>query len=130
MSCEKKLIRELRTELNNAVGYAELCRRHSSQMDLNLDKLSVVHGNMERTISFAHGESFHDEADEIEPAQMEELQGKRILLVDNNELNREILEEVLLDHGMFFEEANNGSKAVAAVKEHEPGCDSQLQQEH
>ena len=117
----KKLIRELRTELNSAVGYAELCQRHSSQMNLYLDKLSVVHGNMERTISFALGESFHDEADEIEPAQMEQLQGKRVLLVDDNELNREILEEVLLDYGLLFEEADNGSKAFAAVKEHEPG---------
>ena len=28
---------------------------------------------------------------------------------------------MLLDHGLLFEEADNGSKAVAAVKEHEPG---------
>ena len=117
----KKSLRELRTELNSAVGYAELCRRHGAQMDSYLDKLSVVHGSMERTISFALGESFHDEADEIEPVQIEQLQGKRVLLVDDNELNREILEEVLLDHGLLFEEADNGSKAVAAVKEHEPG---------
>ena len=117
----KKLIRELRTELNSAVGYAELCRRHSSQLNFYLDKLSAVHGNMERTIAFALGESFHDEADEIEPAQLEQLRGKRILLVDDNKLNREILEEVLLDYGLLFEEADNGSKAVAAVKEHEPG---------
>ena len=117
----KKSLRELRTELNSAVGYAELCRRHGAQMDSYLDKLSVVHGSMERTISFALGESFHDEADEIEPVQIEQLQGKRVLLVDDNELNREILAEVLLDHGLLFEEADNGSKAVAAVKEHEPG---------
>ena len=26
-----------------------------------------------------------------------------------------------MDHGLLFEEADNGSKAVAAVKEHEPG---------
>ena len=117
----KKSLRELRTELNSAVGYAEICRRHRSQVDLYLDKLSVVHGSMERTISFALGESFHDEADEIEPVQIEQLQGKRVLLVDDNELNREILAEVLLDHGLLFEEADNGSKAVAAVKEHEPG---------
>ena len=117
----KKLIRELRTDLHSAVGYAELCRRHGSQMDLYLDKLSIVHGNMERNISFALGEPFHDEADEVEPAQMEELRGKRVLLVDDNELNREILGEALLDHGLLFEEVDNGSKAVAAVKEHEPG---------
>ena len=117
----KKSLRELRTELNSAVGYAELCRRHGAQMDSYLDKLSVVHGNMERTISFALGESFSDESDEINSTQVEESQGKRVLLVDDNELNREILEEVLLNHGLLFEEADNGSKAVAAVKEHEPG---------
>ena len=32
-----------------------------------------------------------------------------------------ILKEVLLDHGLLVEEADNGTKAVAAVKEHEPG---------
>ena len=117
----KKSLRELRTELNSAVGYAEICRRHRSQVDLYLDKLRIVHGSMNRTISFALGESFNEETDEIDAGQIEALQGKRVLLVDDNGLNREILKEVLLDHGLLFEEADNGSKAVAAVKEHEPG---------
>ena len=117
----KKSLKDLRTELNSAVGYAELCRRHGSQMDSYLDKLSVVHENMERTISFALGEPFTDESDGIDPAQIDALQGKRVLLVDDNELNREILEEVLLDHGLLVEEAENGGIAFAAVKEHDPG---------
>lgn len=37
----KKSLKDLRTELNSAVGYAELCRRHSSQMDSYLDILST-----------------------------------------------------------------------------------------
>ena len=117
----KKSLRDLRTELNSAVGYAELCRRHGSQMDSYLNKLSTVHSSMERTISFALGESFNDETDEIDAGQIEALQGKRVLLVDDNDLNREILKEVLLDHGLLFEEAANGSKALSAVQEHEPG---------
>ena len=40
---------------------------------------------MERTISFALGESFTDESDGIDPAQIDALQGKRVLLVDDNE---------------------------------------------
>ena len=117
----KKILRDLRTELNSAVGYAELCRRHGSQIDSYLDKISIVHGNMERNISYALGESFHDEMDEIDDGQIEALQGKRLLLVEDNELNREILEEVLLDRGLLIEEAENGREALSAVQEHEPG---------
>ena len=117
----KKSLRDLRTELNSAVGYAELCRRHGSQMDLYLNNLGIVHGNMERTISFALGESFNDETDVIDDAQIDALQGKRVLLVDDNQLNREILEEVLLDHGLYVEKTNNGKEALSAVKEHDPG---------
>ena len=86
-----------------------------------LNKLSMVHGNMERTISFALGETYEDETEEIREEQIQALQGKRVLLVEDNELNREILEEVLLGHGLLIEEADNGSKALTAVKEHEPG---------
>ena len=41
--------------------------------------------------------------------------------MDDNELNREIMKEVLVDHGLLVEEAENGSEAVAAVKANEPG---------
>lgn len=117
----KKAFRDLRTELNSAVGYAELCRRHGTQTESYLNKLSNVHGNMERTISYALGEPLSDETDEVDPAKIDELRGKRILLVDDNELNREILEEVLTDHGLFVEKARNGNEALSAVAEHDPG---------
>ena len=117
----KKSLRDLRTELNSAVGYAELCRRHGSLAESYLNKLSIVHSNMEKTISFALGEAFDDKTDIVDTAKIDELQGNRLLLVDDNELNREILKEVLLDHGLLIEETDNGSKALTAVKEHEPG---------
>lgn len=117
----KKALRDLRTELHSAVGYAELCRRHSSQTESYLDKLSMVHSNMEKTISFALGESHDEETEEIHEDQIKALQGKRVLLVEDNELNREILEEMLLGYGLLIEKADNGSKALTAVKEHEPG---------
>ena len=117
----KKSLRDLRTELNSAVGYAELCRRHASQTEVYLDKLSIVHGNMERTISFALGDTFVDETVELDAGVIDKLKGKRILLVDDNELNRDILEEVLLYHGLSVEKANDGNEAITAVREHEPG---------
>ncbi len=117
----KKSLRDLRTELNSAVGYAELCRRHGSQSESYLNKLNIVHNNMEKTISFALGEAFDDKIDVVDSSKIDELQGKRILLVDDNELNREMLKGVLLDYGLLVDEADNGSKALTVVKEHEPG---------
>lgn len=47
--------------------------------------------------------------------------GRRVLLVDDNILNREIATEVLDDLGVACEEAGDGAEAVEKVMEHEPG---------
>ena len=108
----KKSLRDLRTELNSAVGYADLGRRHSSQSGEYLEKMQMILTNMELAITYALGETADDE-----PV----LEGMRVLLVDDNELNREIMKEILVDHGLIVEEADNGREAVAAVKVKEPG---------
>lgn len=46
---------------------------------------------------------------------LESLEGKRVLLVDDNQLNREILKEVLTDQGLLVEEADGGSRAVVGM---------------
>ena len=45
------------------------------------------------------------------------LEGKKILLVDDNELNREIAVEILEDSGMVVDMACNGMEAVEMVKQ-------------
>ena len=118
---QKKSLRDLRTELNNAVGYAELGRRDGSKVEEYLEKMQLVLTNMESTIAYALGEPLNNEPAEDEPENIEALAGKRVLLVDDNELNREVLKELLVDHGLMVEEAENGSEAVAAVKANEAG---------
>lgn len=51
----------------------------------------------------------------------EELKGKRILLVEDNDINREIAVTVLQKKGMLVEEAVNGSEAVEKFSENEAG---------
>lgn len=46
--------------------------------------------------------------------------GKRVLLVDDNELNREIAADILGDEGIVVEDADDGTKAVALLKEKGP----------
>ena len=117
----KKSLRDLRTELNSAVGYAELIRRHGSKEEEYLEKLNMVQANMGRTISYALGEGLEDENDLDEYEELEELEGKRVLVVEDNELNRKIMKEILVDHGLIVEEADNGRNAFLSVKNNVPG---------
>lgn len=47
--------------------------------------------------------------------------GKRILLTEDNELNREIAEEILVMHGFTVDTAVNGSEAVEKFRRNPPG---------
>lgn len=65
--------------------------------------------------------------DEIEdvrtkPSRIQKkLSGKRVLLAEDNELNREIVIEILSSEGMSVDEAENGAVAIEMLKEKEPG---------
>lgn len=48
------------------------------------------------------------------------LNGKKLLLVEDNEFNREIAREILVDKGLNIEEAEDGAVAVEKVKAHSP----------
>lgn len=49
------------------------------------------------------------------------LDGKRLLVVEDNELNREIAEELLIESGFIVETAEDGTVAVEKVKAAAPG---------
>ena len=46
---------------------------------------------------------------------------KRVLIVEDNDLNREIFEELLIDTGVRMEEAYNSREAVEQIRNHEEG---------
>lgn len=117
----KKSLRDLRTELNSAVGYTELGGRHGSKAEEYLEKIRGVLTNMEFTIACALGETLDEESGVEDPGNIAMLEGRRVLLVDDNLLNREMMKEILADHGLLVEEAGNGREALEAVKAKEPG---------
>ena len=48
------------------------------------------------------------------------MKGKRVLLVEDNEFNREVAQDFLQDVQIVVEMADNGLEAVAKVREHAP----------
>ena len=52
---------------------------------------------------------------------MEKFKGKKMLLVEDNELNREIAIEILKEYGFRMETAENGQEAVNIVSASRPG---------
>ena len=59
--------------------------------------------------------------DTILPAAGSDFRGKRILLVEDNELNSEIAVELLNAYGLVVDTAENGAEAVEKVKNSTPG---------
>ncbi len=55
------------------------------------------------------------------PDPIEELQGLRLLLVEDNELNREIAQELLTESGFNVDTAEDGTEAVEIMKKASPG---------
>lgn len=60
----------------------------------------------------------NDVSDSFESVSLE---GRRILVTEDNEINREIVEEVLKSEGFLVESAQNGEEALERVRESEPG---------
>ncbi len=61
-------------------------------------------------------------AAEPAPPPVEVFQGRRVLLVEDNDLNREIAVEILEGEGFLVQTAENGLAAVDAVREAQPGA--------
>lgn len=94
----RKSLRDLRAELSNAIGYMELWERNDTKAEQYPEKVRSVFSEMKLTIAYALGEE-----------------------LDDNELNRAILKDILIEYGLTVEEAGNGSEAFARVLAKDPG---------
>ena len=62
-----------------------------------------------------------EETKEVPVIDMDEFKGKRILLVEDVDLNREIVETILKEADILVESAENGKRAVEIMEKAEPG---------
>ena len=77
--------------------------------------------DIRETLMTAIGQSQAEVEDSILPEAGSDFRGRCILLVEDNELNREIAEEILKQYGFLVDIAENGAVAVEKVKNSAPG---------
>ena len=77
--------------------------------------------DIRETLMAAIGQKQAQAEDKILPAADLDFRGRRILLVEDNELNREIAVEILNEYGFVVDTAENGAEAVEKVKNARPG---------
>ena len=72
--------------------------------------------DIRETLMTAIGQSQSELEDSVLPAAGSDFRGRCILLVEDNELNREIAVEILNEYGFLVDTAENGAEAVEKVK--------------
>ena len=77
--------------------------------------------DLRETLMSAIGQTQTDAAQELLPKKSTNFKGRHILLVEDNELNREIAQEILCEYGFRVDTAENGAVAVEKVSTAAPG---------
>ena len=77
--------------------------------------------DLRETLMSALGQKPADAVQRLLPEKNSDFKGKHILLVEDNELNREIAQEILQEYGFLVDSAENGAVAVEKVSTAVPG---------
>ena len=77
--------------------------------------------DLRETLMRALGQKLTDASQELLPEKNADFQDRHILLVEDNELNREIAQEILREYGFRVDTAENGEVAVEKVSTAAPG---------
>lgn len=98
----------IETEAKNA-GVTAFCNKPIFVSTLRDTLLSSIGKRTDETI------------ENVMPSVSDKIKGKRILLVEDNELNSEIAEAILTENGFFVDTVNDGSVAVDKIRHSRPG---------
>lgn len=77
--------------------------------------------DLRETLMSALGQKLTDASQELLPEKNADFKDRHILLVEDNELNREIAQEILREYGFRVDTAENGAAAVEKVSTAAPG---------
>lgn len=122
---QKQISRDIRTPLNVIVGYTALANRHLQEPETICRYLEKITESSEQLLArsdegLEKAQTTEDTTPEIEERPVN-LAGKRVLLVEDNRLNREIAADILTECGMLVETASNGREGFQKLSLSQPG---------
>lgn len=91
------------------------------QMGGTLEVFSKLHVGSTFVVTIPFERARRSEIVQLEEREKISIRGMRMLLVEDNELNREIADTILTEEGAEILSVVNGKEAVDAVKNHPPG---------
>lgn len=79
--------------------------------------------DLRESLLWSLGDKLHEEEEQEVSGhdEIEDFKGRHLLLVEDNELNREIAQEILCEYGFQIDVAENGAEAVEKVSSSRPG---------
>lgn len=122
---QKQISRDIRTPLNVIVGYTALANRHLQEPETVCRYLEKITESSQQLLERSDEGLEKVRTIEDTPPEEEErpisLVGKRVLLVEDNRLNREIAADILTECGMLVETACNGKEGFQKLSLSQPG---------
>lgn len=126
----KNMIRDIRTELYSADGYTDMAIKNADNAEVRdgyLKKSADAHAHMNAVLCGVLNDSASLPSEKASVAaadrtpRFELLKNRRIIVADDNDMNREITIEMLSGKGLIIEEAVNGKEVVEKIKTAAPG---------
>lgn len=97
-----------------------ICNRLVHMMDSDIKLESEINKGSKFSFSIVLKQITEEKTLSENEAEPVDFKGKRILVVEDNELNMEIIHTLLEDYGIIVSEAYNGKEAVECVKNNPP----------
>lgn len=122
---QKTLVRDMRTALYSSDGYTDMALKHADDGGKVREYLQKVKSSnaqisilLDDMLGIKLPNNKPQTKDNLSDAQR--LKGCRVLVVDDNEMNREISKDLLEDNGLIVEEAENGQQALDMIRAANP----------
>lgn len=122
---ERGLNVEARTALYNISGFIDRSLKNCGEKKLHeetLLKAKTAADGLVRLYDSMSGSANADVRFDDEKADTSLLKGKRVLLAEDNDLNRDLTKELLEEFGLIVDCAADGAEAIKLFKAAEPGA--------